>query len=91
MCRMKFRTGNANDALQYCQRTFAPFSSLRWYIDCRRLASSAALFYDCFSTGWQNNFDDPLDYSAPGHYVLNGVQSYHSNNREDRRYACVPG
>jgi len=44
---------------------------------------------DCYEqswTSWKNNWDQYLSYSCPSNQVLHGVQSYHSNHKEDRRW-----
>jgi len=42
-------------------------------------------------TGYLNSWDNDLDYRCPSTKVMNGVYSYHDNNREDRRWKvkCV--
>lgn len=38
------------------------------------------------NTGWLNNFDGVLDFTAPQNTVITKVYSYHSNDHEDRRW-----
>lgn len=38
-------------------------------------------------SGWLNYFDQKFDYVCPGDSVITGMQSYHSNLREDRRWS----
>jgi hypothetical protein len=37
-------------------------------------------------TGWKNSWDGGLSYTCPSNQVLHGIQSYHDNRREDRRW-----
>ncbi|XP_062574151.1 hemagglutinin/amebocyte aggregation factor-like isoform X2 [Saccostrea cucullata] len=48
--------------------------------------SSNYYYSNCRWTGWLNNFDDPVAYFVPNGYVLRGVNSFHHNHYEDRRF-----
>ena len=41
---------------------------------------------NCGWTGYVNDWDSFMDYSAPGNKVITGAFSYHDNKREDRRW-----
>lgn len=41
---------------------------------------------DCHWTGYQNNWDRELHYYVPRYYYLRGIESYHRNDKEDRRW-----
>ena len=62
----------------------------RWMWQCKRIVSGA--MSSCYWTGYQTNYDEPFIFNCPANYVLSGVNSVHSNKREDRRwnfYCCV--
>lgn len=66
------------------------------YRDCRRdrlfefncKYTFAAGYYGshCQWTDYLNNFDQPLSYRCPDGQFLAGVESYHQNHQEDRRF-----
>jgi len=37
-------------------------------------------------TGWKNDWDGGLSYTCPTNQVLHGIESYHDNGKEDRRW-----
>jgi len=37
-------------------------------------------------TNWRNGFDSVLSFTCPTNQVLHGIESYHNNHREDRRW-----
>jgi len=37
-------------------------------------------------TGWKNSWDATLYFSCPSNQVLHGIESYHENSNEDRRW-----
>jgi len=44
---------------------------------------------DCIEqswTGWKNSWDGILSYTCPSNQVLHGIESYHDNELEDRRW-----
>ncbi|KAM9311499.1 hemagglutinin/amebocyte aggregation factor-like [Gastrophryne carolinensis] len=41
---------------------------------------------NCKWSGYVNDFDQYLRWDAPSGFYLTGVQSYHDNHREDRRW-----
>ncbi|XP_033114803.1 hemagglutinin/amebocyte aggregation factor-like [Anneissia japonica] len=48
-------------------------------------------FSKCTWTGYINDFDQPFSATCPYNGIVNGVHSYHSNSKEDRRwklYCC---
>jgi len=45
----------------------------------------------CFWTPYVNNLDAAFDFACPSQYVMKGINSYHDNGAEDRRwkyYCC---
>jgi hypothetical protein len=51
--------------------TLFPF---RWRASCRNMATGTGL-YDCYDSGWVNDWDGNLDYQAPWGHVIHGVRS----------------
>lgn len=56
-----------------------------WQWDCTSIASTN--WEGCEWSGYQNEFDLPLFYQCPADYVMTGVDSYHDNGPEDRRWS----
>ncbi|KAM4748683.1 hemagglutinin/amebocyte aggregation factor-like [Rhinophrynus dorsalis] len=59
-----------------------------WDFGCQNTFSQPA---SCSWTGYLNDFDEELSYVCPFGSVLSGFDSYHDNNKEDRRwkfYCC---
>ena len=56
----------------------------QWLWECRTVVDTA--FDDCQWTGYLNSFDQPIYYQCDHNYVLTGVNSYHDNGAEDRRW-----
>ncbi|KAM4748684.1 hemagglutinin/amebocyte aggregation factor-like [Rhinophrynus dorsalis] len=59
-----------------------------WDFSCQNTFSQ---FSSCSWTGFVNDFDQELSYVCPFGSVLSGLDSYHDNKREDRRwkfYCC---
>ncbi|XP_059171748.1 dermatopontin-like [Physella acuta] len=54
----------------------------QWSVTCR----AANLTNSCTHSGYVNGFGSPLSYTCPGKKVLTGIQSYHDNQVEDRRF-----
>ncbi|CAL1533772.1 unnamed protein product [Lymnaea stagnalis] len=54
----------------------------QWEFRCRAANVSEV----CSSSGYVNGFGLPLAFTCPGNQVLAGVQSYHDNQVEDRRF-----
>ncbi|KAH9504882.1 hypothetical protein Btru_060909 [Bulinus truncatus] len=53
-----------------------------WEIDCR-----ITEFTDnCVKSDYVNDFDKPINFTCPGNTVLVGIESYHDNYYEDRRF-----
>ncbi|XP_046551997.1 hemagglutinin/amebocyte aggregation factor-like isoform X2 [Haliotis rubra] len=40
----------------------------------------------CQWSGYVNQFDKPISFQCPNNGVISGVNSYHSNHHEDRRF-----
>jgi len=49
-------------------------------------SAEGLLCYEQSWTDWKNNWDGYLSYTCPSNQVLFGVESYHNNHREDRRW-----
>ena len=56
----------------------------RWQWDCRAVAKLDWSY--CYWTGYQNTWDQPFVFECPHNRVLTGVNSYHHNKHEDRRW-----
>ena len=54
-----------------------------WNYGCERIGASLG---GTRISGWTNNFDGYQYYDCGGNDVIAGFNSYHSNNREDRRW-----
>ncbi|KAH3830445.1 hemagglutinin/amebocyte aggregation factor-like [Dreissena polymorpha] len=49
--------------------------------------------FDCSFTDWTNVFDGAQNFNSPDGLVMKGMDSYHDNNFEDRRFKyelCTP-
>ncbi|XP_028409558.1 hemagglutinin/amebocyte aggregation factor-like [Dendronephthya gigantea] len=60
-----------------------------WYEDRKfnfKCCKTKSYTRACYWTGYVNSWDGYLSYTVPSYYYLVGVQSYHSNFREDRRW-----
>ena len=42
--------------------------------------------HSCSWTGYQNDWDKEMTYTVPSDSMINGVSSYHSNSKEDRKF-----
>ncbi|XP_046564855.1 hemagglutinin/amebocyte aggregation factor-like [Haliotis rubra] len=40
----------------------------------------------CYFTPYVNNLNEHMDYVVPGGKVMRGIDSYHDNHKEDRRF-----
>ncbi|XP_036374335.1 hemagglutinin/amebocyte aggregation factor-like [Megalops cyprinoides] len=59
-----------------------------WDFSCKDTFESSP---QCFWSPYANYFDEYLSYSCPDNYVMSGMESYHENKHEDRRwkfYCC---
>ncbi|MEE6477739.1 hypothetical protein FKM82_011612 [Ascaphus truei] len=59
-----------------------------WDFGCKNTFSKPS---SCYWTGYINNFDEAFDFTCPFGSVLSGMDSYHDNKKEDRRwkfYCC---
>lgn len=65
--------------------TSAAVNSLRSSVDSNRNNISLS-WGDVQLTGYQNNWDQNVDWTAPEGCVMCGETSYHNNNAEDRRF-----
>ncbi|KAL8591017.1 hypothetical protein ACOMHN_021782 [Nucella lapillus] len=45
-----------------------------------------AIPHACYFTDWENSFDGILDFRVPQDKILRGINSYHQNHYEDRRF-----
>merc|ERR1712121_153850 len=57
----------------------------RWQADCGDIANVKA-DQSCVWSGYVNGWDEMLTYACPSGRVLTGMDSYHDNGREDRRF-----
>ncbi|KAK0046062.1 dermatopontin [Biomphalaria pfeifferi] len=59
------------------------YEDRRWEIHCRTSGSTSG----CVNSGdYVNNFDNPVFFLCPGNKVLTGIESYHHDYYEDRRF-----
>ncbi|XP_040201655.1 hemagglutinin/amebocyte aggregation factor-like [Rana temporaria] len=60
-----------------------------WDFACQNTFSTAS----CSWTGYVNDFDQEFSFICPFGSVISGMQSYHDNKREDRRWSflCCQG
>ncbi|KPP58221.1 hypothetical protein Z043_123973, partial [Scleropages formosus] len=59
-----------------------------WGFECKNTFDSSP---DCHWTYYVNDFDQEFSFECPSNYVLSGMESYHENKHEDRRwkfYCC---
>ena len=56
-----------------------------WKFTCGA-APSDATPTDCLWTDYVNGWNEPIDFMCPADHVIAGIQSYHDNGPEDRRY-----
>ena len=56
----------------------------RWEWFCRRVTRTN--FDDRYWSDYFHGFDEPIFFSCRANYFLCGVESYHSNGAEDRRW-----
>ena len=56
-----------------------------WQWDCHTVAEKS-FSGECYWTGWLNGWDQPVYAQCEPNYILAGVNSYHVNWAEDRRW-----
>merc|ERR1711922_50809 len=56
-----------------------------WNVDCQRMSGVLAN-KACAWSGYVNSFDAMISYTCPSGKVMTGMDSYHDNGREDRRF-----
>uniref|UniRef100_A0AAY5K6X7 Hemagglutinin/amebocyte aggregation factor n=1 Tax=Esox lucius TaxID=8010 RepID=A0AAY5K6X7_ESOLU len=54
-----------------------------WDFACKATFASST---SCFTSAYVNDFDKPFIYQCPSHQVITGMNSYHENKHEDRRW-----
>ncbi|GFO09206.1 hemagglutinin/amebocyte aggregation factor [Plakobranchus ocellatus] len=57
----------------------------RWRFTCAA-APNGASPSNCYWTDYVNTWDQPISFMCNSDYVISGLQSYHSNGAEDRRF-----
>ena len=55
-----------------------------WSWDCRRVLKHG--YPKCRQTGYVNSFDKPMFFMCGRNQYIYGVESYHNNKHEDRRW-----
>ena len=60
----------------------------QFYFKCRAVNPKYQL-WNCGWTGYVNNWDSTINYNCPHNGILRGVESYHHNHYEDRRWRHV--
>ncbi|KAK6986887.1 dermatopontin [Biomphalaria glabrata] len=58
------------------------YEDRRWELFCRTVGYTK----DCVKSDYVNTFDNPVTFTCPGDSVITGIESYHDNHYEDRRY-----
>ncbi|XP_059141118.1 dermatopontin-like isoform X1 [Physella acuta] len=58
------------------------FEDRRFEILCRSQKTT-----ECAHSGYVNAFDQPVNFICPGDKVMTGIESYHDNFYEDRRFS----
>lgn len=58
----------------------------RWHFMCKNAIEPRDSFSHCYWTSYQNDWKVPLSFMCNSNYVMTGVSSYHSNDKEDRRW-----
>ncbi|WAR08622.1 DERM-like protein, partial [Mya arenaria] len=43
----------------------------------------------CYWSGFINDYDKPVNYQCPGNRYVNGIDSYHNNLMEDRKWSFL--
>eukprot|EP01083_Nonionella_stella_P225793 802417_1 len=61
----------------------------KWWWSCGQLDTSKYLLYGCERSSWVNDFDAAFSYFCPSNGVITEIQSYHDNDREDRRWYFI--
>ncbi|KAL1257200.1 hypothetical protein QQF64_012745, partial [Cirrhinus molitorella] len=59
------------------------YEDRRWRFYC---CKTPCITTNCHWTSYVNNFDEYFHWTVPNQYTLVGVQSYHQNYEEDRRW-----
>uniref|UniRef100_A0A0E9VN15 Uncharacterized protein n=1 Tax=Anguilla anguilla TaxID=7936 RepID=A0A0E9VN15_ANGAN len=54
-----------------------------WDFSCKQSFDS---FSECFWSPYVNWFDEEFTFSCPSNYIISGMESYHKNKYEDRRW-----
>lgn len=59
-----------------------------WTWNCRYVLKYTK-WNHCKWTGYVNGWDARFNFKCPRNHVITGVQSYHDNHREDRRWSFL--
>ncbi|BFZ22664.1 hypothetical protein BsWGS_25703 [Bradybaena similaris] len=59
------------------------FEDRIWKFRCRPPPGEV---YDCDWTSYLNDFDNVLNFTCPGNFLINGMMSYNDNYYRDRRF-----
>ncbi|XP_050959311.1 hemagglutinin/amebocyte aggregation factor-like [Labeo rohita] len=62
------------------------YEDRRWQYYCCKVECTSGNPGKCQSTSYVNAFDEDFHWNVPPHSVLVGVESYHQNYQEDRRW-----
>ncbi|XP_045166148.2 hemagglutinin/amebocyte aggregation factor-like [Mercenaria mercenaria] len=95
--RLHFNCPMANQSISQIQSYHVNrYEDRRFRMNCRTLPGNVQYFSTkCYNTGYLNEMDKVLDFNCGRNGYINGVQSYHSDHYEDRRWkvrCCeVPG
>lgn len=74
LVKVSFITNGGESTIQSCSRSSGSASNTTF----KRA--------NCTLSGYQNNFDQPVNFTCPGNKAFGGESSYHNSGNEDRRF-----
>jgi len=63
----------------------------RWKVSCARLVPIPKLVVSSSWSGWENDWDGRMHFTAGAHNMITGFFSVHDNRMEDRRWKFLSG
>ncbi|XP_028513653.1 hemagglutinin/amebocyte aggregation factor isoform X2 [Exaiptasia diaphana] len=83
---LKFKC-SAGQALRQVQSTYRSCAKDRVFkFGCSYNWNTKRMTICNWSHHWINDWDQPFSFTCPHHGILAGIESYHHNSYEDRRY-----
>ena len=74
------------EAINRMQSVYSPpHGDRRFRFSCVKVAATPAKHCQWYND--INEFDQPLVFTCPSDYYINGIKSYHLNAKEDRRWS----